>query len=126
MPEGGTLCLRTGLVLVRRSGALTDQQDVVVLTVSDTGPGIPSQDLRRILAPGFTTKPQGSGLGLAIVQQVVREHGGRLDLRGDVGEGCTVRIELPTSPGSDTAPGRMRLRPVLFEDMRELITEEVA
>ncbi len=78
------------------------------------------------MLPGFTTKPQGSGLGLAIVQQVVREHGGKLDFQSEVGKGCTVRVEFPINPSLDIVSGRMRLRPFIFEDMRELITEEAS
>jgi signal transduction histidine kinase len=126
MPQGGTLTVETRQARVRCSGALDDQQEVVVLTVRDTGSGLPPEELRRILMPGFTTKPQGSGMGLAIVQQVVREHGGRLDFQSEVGKGSTVRVEFPTHPAPDVASGRMRLRPVIFEDMRELMTEEVS
>jgi signal transduction histidine kinase len=54
----------------------------VLITVTDTGPGIPPEVLDRIFSPFFTTKPQGSGLGLAIVRKIVDAHDGRIDVGG--------------------------------------------
>ena len=67
MTKGGTLTLQTD------PGA-----DGVVLSVADTGGGIPGEQLNRIFEPFYTTKKKGSGLGLMIVQRIVRDHGGLL------------------------------------------------
>jgi PAS domain S-box-containing protein len=81
MTKGGVLGLQTG--------------DGVWVGVSDTGDGIPAEQLNRIFEPFFTTKKKGTGLGLMIVQRIVREHGGRIDVESRVGKGTTFRVWLP-------------------------------
>jgi signal transduction histidine kinase len=78
-----------------------------VLEVSDTGEGIPEEDLRRIFDPFFTTKERGTGLGLAIVHRIVEAHGGQVTVRSEPGRGSTFRISLPgASPERElAAPG---------------------
>ena len=84
MTKGGTLTLQTG------EGA-----DGVWVSVTDTGGGIPEEQINRIFEPFYTTKKKGTGLGLMIVQRIVRAHGGRIDLESHVGRGTTFRIWLP-------------------------------
>jgi len=84
MTRGGTLTLQTG------EGA-----DGVWVSVSDTGGGIPQEQINRIFEPFYTTKKKGSSLGLMIVQRIVRAHGGRIELESHVGRGTTFRIWLP-------------------------------
>ena len=84
MTRGGSLTLGTEL-----------REDGVCLIVSDTGGGIPQEMLNRIFEPFYTTKKKGSGLGLMIVQRIVRDHGGRIQLESNVGQGTTFRIWLP-------------------------------
>lgn len=84
MTKGGTLTLQTG------EGA-----DGVRVSVSDTGGGIPQEQINRIFEPFYTTKKKGTGLGLMIVQRIVRAHGGRIELESHVGRGTTFRIWLP-------------------------------
>src|SRR5207247_5326566 len=83
-----------------RSGVLTIQTgkdaEHVWVGLSDTGGGIPHEQLNRIFDPFFTTKKKGSGLGLMIVQRIVRDHGGRIELESRVNHGTTFRIWLPT------------------------------
>ena len=69
----------------------------VVLTVSDTGHGIPPETLNSIFDPYFTTKTQdkGTGLGLAVVQGIVQTHGGGINVQSEVGKGTTFSIYLP-------------------------------
>jgi signal transduction histidine kinase len=68
----------------------------MVITISDTGPGMPEKVRARIFEPFFTTKGnRGTGLGLPLVKKVVEAHGGRLDLESEVGRGTTFRIVLP-------------------------------
>ena len=69
--------------------------DGVVVSVADTGGGIPQEQINRIFEPFYTTKKKGSGLGLMIVQRIVRDHGGRIDLESHVGTGTVFRIWLP-------------------------------
>ncbi len=84
MSKGGTLTLQTD------SGV-----DGVVLTVADTGGGIPQEQINRIFEPFYTTKKKGSGLGLMIVQRIVREHKGRIELESHVGQGTVFRVWFP-------------------------------
>lgn len=84
MTKGGTLTLQTG-----------EGSDGVWVSVTDTGGGIPQEQLNRIFEPFFTTKKKGTGLGLMIVQRIVREHGGRIELESKVGHGTMFRIWLP-------------------------------
>jgi PAS domain S-box-containing protein len=84
MTVGGTLTLQTG-----------ETNDDVWLSVTDTGGGIPQEQIARIFEPFYTTKKKGSGLGLMIVQRIVRAHNGRIELDSHVGRGTTFRIWLP-------------------------------
>jgi PAS domain S-box-containing protein len=72
--------------------------DEVVVRVADNGCGIPAENLDRVFEPFFTTKPdgKGTGLGLSIVQGIVEKHGGRIDVKTDVGNGTVFSIRLPT------------------------------
>jgi two-component system NtrC family sensor kinase len=69
----------------------------VELEVADTGTGIPPEHLARIFDPFFTTKDKGTGLGLSVVYGIVERHGGRLEVKSEVGKGTAVRIRLPLS-----------------------------
>jgi two-component system, NtrC family, sensor kinase len=71
--------------------------------VTDSGPGIPPEDIGRIFNPFFTTKPRGvgTGLGLSISEGIVRDHGGRLLVHSTEGVGSTFIVELPAQPDGD-------------------------
>lgn len=84
MTRGGTLTLQTGA-----------GPDQVWVSVSDTGGGIPQEQINRIFEPFYTTKKKGTGLGLMIVQRIIRAHDGRIELESNVGHGTTFRIWLP-------------------------------
>lgn len=85
MSKGGTVTLQTG-----------ENDEGVWVSVSDTGGGIPQEQINRIFEPFYTTKKKGSGLGLMIVQRIVRLHGGKIELESRVGKGTTFRIWLPS------------------------------
>jgi two-component system, sporulation sensor kinase E len=84
MTKGGTLTLQTG-----------ENDEAVWVSVTDTGGGIPQEQINRIFEPFYTTKKKGSGLGLMIVQRIVRAHNGRIEIESDIGRGTTFRIWLP-------------------------------
>ena len=84
MTKGGTLTLQTG-----------ESADGVWISISDTGGGIPQEQINHIFEPFFTTKKTGTGLGLMIVQRIVRAHNGRIELESHVGRGTTFRVWLP-------------------------------
>ncbi len=66
-----------------------------VISIADTGGGVPAQVLDNIFNPFFTTKVTGTGLGLAITSKIVKNHGGELELDNKEGTGLTVFIKLP-------------------------------
>jgi signal transduction histidine kinase len=67
----------------------------VQIEVRDTGIGIPEKDIENIFNPFFTTKKDGSGLGLSISHQIVKEHGGYIDVESQVGRGTSFYVRLP-------------------------------
>ncbi len=75
----------------------TSNEDHIVLTVRDNGPGITAINLNRVFDPFFSTKPvgKGSGLGLSICYGIVKKMGGRINFESVVGEGSAFHIELP-------------------------------
>jgi len=76
--------------------------DYAVLTVSDTGKGIPVKDMGKIFEPFYTRKVMGrsgTGLGLAVVWGTVKDHNGYVDVRSEVGKGSTFTIYLPVTRG---------------------------
>jgi signal transduction histidine kinase len=79
----------------------SDNQWIVISFVDD-GPGIPEEDLQRVLLPYVTMRPGGTGLGLAIARRVAERHGGRLELDSELGVGTEVRFLLPTEDGGTT------------------------
>jgi signal transduction histidine kinase len=67
------------------------------LEISDSGCGIPHQDIEKIFDPFFTSKFTGRGLGLAVVQGLVRAHGGAISVESEPGRGSVFRVYLPIS-----------------------------
>jgi two-component system NtrC family sensor kinase len=94
---GGTLTLRTYTASQPTGDTSGAAPQMVVLSVSDTGVGIPARDLNRIFDPFYTTKPvgQGTGLGLSICFGIVQEHGGKIWAESEIGVGTTVAVALP-------------------------------
>jgi two-component system, NtrC family, sensor kinase len=75
------------------------QNNTVMISFTDDGPGIPAENLMRIFDPFFTTKEagKGTGLGLSISHGIVTEHGGQIYARNQPGKGATIFVELPIS-----------------------------
>jgi PAS domain S-box-containing protein len=84
LEEGGRLEIRT-----RKEG------DFAVIEIQDYGTGISPSQLQHLFEPFFTTKKKGTGLGLAISENIVREHGGRIDVHSRRGKGTTISVYLP-------------------------------
>ena len=72
-----------------------DTGEWIIVTFTDSGPGIPPENLERIFEPFFTTKSEGTGLGLAIVARIVEAHGGSIDVANCPEGGAAFTIRLP-------------------------------
>ena len=85
-----------GVITLRTRAAPAE----IVVTVEDTGPGIPAQQLARIFEGGFTTKGSrvAMGLGLLITSRIVARHGGRIEVQSQVGRGSAFMVHLPLAP----------------------------
>ncbi|AFQ42708.1 histidine kinase,HAMP domain-containing protein,histidine kinase [Desulfosporosinus meridiei DSM 13257] len=87
MPSGGNLDITT-----------SQTDDIVIVSLSDTGEGISGGDIHRIFDPFFTTKQAGTGLGLSISYQSIKLHGGMIDVDSTPYNGTTFTIKLPVTP----------------------------
>ena len=85
MPGGGTMDVEV---------RIKDERKALV-TVADTGEGIPEENLDRIFDPFFTTKKGGTGLGLSICYNIVKSHQGEIEVKSKAGQGTTILITLP-------------------------------
>jgi signal transduction histidine kinase len=74
-----------------------DQDGRMLISVSDTGVGLPAEVTDQIFSAFFTTKPQGSGMGLAISRSIIDSHGGHLWATANDGRGATFHFTLPTA-----------------------------
>jgi signal transduction histidine kinase/HD-like signal output (HDOD) protein/CheY-like chemotaxis protein len=90
MDGGGTLTVDT---------SLTPAKDRILIKFTDTGKGIPKEDLPHVFEPFFTTKEEGegTGLGLAMSYGIVTSHGGEIDVDSAIGEGTSFTVELPVA-----------------------------
>lgn len=94
---------REGRITIRTSDYTSPLQPSVSIEISDTGIGIKPDDLERIFEPFFSTRKKGgTGLGLWVTQDLVRHHGGRIEVMSEEGRGTTFQIILPIdSPALD-------------------------
>jgi PAS domain S-box-containing protein len=86
MSEGGYLEIRTG---EDKNG------ENIMISVADTGEGIPEENIAKVFEPYFTTKARGLGLGLSLCKKYVEAHGGKIGLESEVGKGTTFIVKLP-------------------------------
>jgi PAS domain S-box-containing protein len=103
MPDGGLITVRTAVAELAKTDldipADIEPGKYVILSVSDTGSGIPKEIMGRIFDPFFTTKEKGkgTGLGLATVYGIVKDHKGYISVHSEVGKGTSFDIYLPSS-----------------------------
>ena len=101
MPKGGQLAIRISIVDVNEAHVQHHPEArvgrFVSVSKSDTGCGIPQENLQRIFEPFFTTKEvgKGTGLGLATVYGIVKQHQGWIEVESTLGKGTTFRIFIP-------------------------------
>ncbi|MBI3082975.1 MAG: sensor histidine kinase, partial [Candidatus Omnitrophica bacterium] len=106
------LILNACQAMGENGGALTISASAhnseVILTVKDTGPGIPAKALTKVFDPFYTTKPTGTGLGLFVSQRIIQAHGGTIQLESAEGKGTCFTIRLPVwreEAGGGVGPG---------------------
>lgn len=101
MPDGGCLTIQTRSVLLNETYAARHPEvapgHYVLISVADTGTGIPEDMLENVVEPFFTTKDgaKASGLGLSMAYGFIRQSGGHIDVSSEVGKGTSVKIYLP-------------------------------
>jgi len=76
-------------------GIVQSEQPWLWLKISDSGPGMQREIIEKIYDPFFTTKNRGTGLGLSIVHNIIKEHGGHLEVESEPGKGSTFAVGLP-------------------------------
>ena len=95
MKEGGSKELKISSYQTEEQG-----EPCVVVSVEDSGIGVPEENLTKILEPFFTSKPvgKGTGLGLSLCFGIVEAHGGRLEFKSEYGNGTEVKVIIPSRP----------------------------
>ena len=96
----------------------------LTLSVGDSGPGVPAEQRDRIFNPFYTTKPvgQGTGLGLSISDGILREHGGRIRVESQDGEGARFIVDLPwVAPPRDAGEEAPAAKPGQVRDGRRIL-----
>ncbi|MFQ5434532.1 MAG: PAS domain-containing sensor histidine kinase, partial [Anaerolineae bacterium] len=86
MPDGGRLFVSTAVA-----------GTAVIITIKDTGVGIPPENQAQLFEPLFTTKSNGIGLGLALVRSLVEAHGGEIAVESQVEKGSAFKVRLPAA-----------------------------
>ena len=92
MPDGGELLITAE---PERRGACVH--------ITDTGVGIPTENLDKVFEPYYSTRPGGTGLGLPMVRRIVQEHGGSIEVHSEVGRGTRFTIHLPAADNTKRA-----------------------
>jgi len=128
MPGGGRLTLETEAVVInarfRETHPWARPGRYVLVTVGDTGSGIPVESLDHVFEPFYTTKPQGTGLGLATVYGTVQRHGGFVHVYSEVGKGTVFKVYLPVADRDATDVGTKIEDPVVGGTETILIAED--
>ena len=110
MKSGGTLTIATRNAVLDKEYAAEHEEvesgEYVLLSLTDTGDGIPDELLEKVFDPFFTTKEvgEGSGLGLSMVYGYVRQSGGHVKIHSREGEGTSIRIHLPRHAQAEERP----------------------
>ena len=97
MPEGGKLSISAN-----KSKGNKSDKNFVEICFMDTGEGVDGANMSKIFNPFFTTKKRGTGLGLAIVHNILKIHGGEIDMESSADKGTVCRVTLPLWKGQDS------------------------
>ncbi len=107
MPAGGTIAIAAKNICAPNEGlpAHLAEGKYVEISVKDNGIGIPEQYIPRLFDPYFTTKEKGSGLGLATSYSIIKNHGGLIDVKSQLGRGSTFFVYLPAVEAEEKRAG---------------------
>ncbi len=131
MPEGGTLTVSTENRYIDKPISRHDhvkEGDYVVLTISDTGTGITSDDLEKIFEPFYTKKKMGrsgTGLGMAVVWGTVKDHDGYIQVRSTEGKGTTFTLYFPVTRKSIKERSEISLKNYVGNGETILVVDDV-
>ncbi|MBT6228255.1 MAG: PAS domain S-box protein, partial [Candidatus Scalindua sp.] len=90
MPDGGSISFSTW-----------SDDGTVLISISDTGKGMPEEVKRKIFDPFFTTRrPLGTGLGMSVSYSIIKRHGGRIEVESETGKGATFNLSIPIGEGT--------------------------
>ena len=119
MPEGGRITITT-------RNAPRPNGDGVLLSIADTGEGIPAETLERVFEPFFTTKPagKGTGLGLSQIHGYAIQSGGTATIRSEMGAGAIVELWLPRTSKQPTRHVLADARITIPKGLRVLLVED--
>jgi PAS domain S-box-containing protein len=133
MPEGGTITLHTSNQYIDtplEGYDIVEEGDYVVFHISDTGIGIPENDLKRIFEPFYTKKimgRSGTGLGMSVVWATVKDHKGYIDVVSTIGSGTTFSLYFPATREIDAqAADTWSIKDYMARGERILVVDDVS
>lgn len=132
LPDGGTLSISAQNLFLNEQSARMNIEakagSYIVITISDTGTGIPPEILDRIFEPFFTTKEvgKGTGLGLSTVIGIVKSHGGFVNVVSQLGEGTTFEVYLPALQETPTPTREDAEMPIGHGELILVVDDEAA
>jgi PAS domain S-box-containing protein len=127
MPRGGDLVIETANATLDEDYAAQNDEvspgDYVVVTVTDSGTGMPAEVIARVFEPFFTTKDvgQGTGLGLSMVYGFIKQSRGHVKIYSELGHGTSIKIYLPRVAGAATTDEARTARPPVRSGQQEII-----
>lgn len=108
MAQGGSLVIAFSILENAVGSTLPlPLGNYVVVSVKDTGTGIPLENMPKLFDPFFTTKQNGTGLGLPSAFSIVKRHGGHLDIQSELGNGTTCHVYLPIDAETKVEPAKL-------------------
>ena len=119
MPKGGSLTIKADNTYLDENYARVhfeaNQGPYIMISVADTGIGMPADVIEKIFEPFFTTKEEGkgTGLGLPSIRGIVKGHGGFIDVYSEVGKGTEFRIYIPAATSAEVRPEEEELSGLL-------------